>query len=105
MEQTGGVTIAEAAEQLDLTSAAVRKRVQRGKLPAYKAEDGTWRVVLNQPGQPRTTQVDNGRTGDDKTWTTAETTGVMLPDLLLTHLQCVRMRTCASSGQALSTSC
>jgi hypothetical protein len=87
MEQTGGVPIAEAAAQLGLKPAAVHKRVQRGKLPAYRAADGTRRVVLNGRGPARTTRVDNGWTAEDSAGTSGGTTGVIPPDYLLTHLQ------------------
>ncbi len=41
-----GVTIAEAARRLGLTIEAVRKRAQRGTLPAYK-DDERWFIVLD----------------------------------------------------------
>ena len=53
----GGVPIAEAAERLGLGVELLRKRAQRGTLPAYKV-DGKWFVVLDgvpggvQDGQP-----------------------------------------------------
>lgn len=47
-----GLTIAQAAARLGITAAAVRKRVRRGSLQAYKA-GGTWRVVL-PPGRTGT---------------------------------------------------
>ena len=42
----GGVPIAEAAERLGLGVELLRKRAQRGTLPAYKL-DGKWFVVLD----------------------------------------------------------
>ncbi len=41
-------TIGEAAELLGISTAAVRKRVRRGKLDAVKQEDGTWLVHLTE---------------------------------------------------------
>ncbi|GAC1395203.1 MAG: hypothetical protein NVSMB65_14210 [Chloroflexota bacterium] len=48
-----GVPIGEAAERLGLNVDAVRKRIKRGTLPAYK-EGERWYVVLpaGQPGVP-----------------------------------------------------
>lgn len=43
---SGGVPISEAADVLGLSVAATRKRVKRGTLEAYKAEDGTWQVII-----------------------------------------------------------
>lgn len=53
-----GVPIAEAAERLKLSVEAVRKRVQRGTLPARKGEDGLWYVLLD--GLDGTTPVPDG---------------------------------------------
>ncbi len=41
-----GVPIADAAEQLGVTIELLRKRAQRGTVPAYKV-DGRWFVVLD----------------------------------------------------------
>jgi len=43
---TGGVTLTEAAAVLGISRDALKKRVQRGGIPAYKDESGAWRVVL-----------------------------------------------------------
>jgi hypothetical protein len=43
--QAAGVDVAQAAVLLGITAQAVRKRVRRGTLSAYKV-DGTWRIVL-----------------------------------------------------------
>ncbi len=43
---TGGVTLTEAAAILGISRDALKKRVQRGAIPAYKDETGAWRVVL-----------------------------------------------------------
>ena len=46
-----GIPIAEAAAQLGLSVDAVRKRIRRGTLTAYKV-DAEWRVVLpDRPGR------------------------------------------------------
>lgn len=42
----GAVGISEAAERLGISVEAVRQRIRRKKLEAYKVQDGTWRVVL-----------------------------------------------------------
>lgn len=50
-------SIGEAADLLGVSTAAVRKRVRRGKLAATKQEDGTWTVHLTDedlvPHPPR----------------------------------------------------
>lgn len=53
-QRQDGVELAAAAKTLNLTVETVRKRLQRGKIKGWKAEDGTWRVVLprqDKPGQ------------------------------------------------------
>ncbi len=45
---TDGVTLTEAAESLGISRDALKKRVQRGAIPAYKDETGAWRVALPQ---------------------------------------------------------
>lgn len=64
-----GVPIAEAAEQLGVTIELLRKRAQRGTMPAYKV-DGRWFVVLDttppivQPSGPgQDVQDVSSRTG------------------------------------------
>lgn len=49
---TGGVTLTEAAQQLGISRDALKKRVQRGALPAYKDESGSWRIVLPEAERP-----------------------------------------------------
>ena len=44
--QDVGYPIAEAARRLGLTPGAVRKRIKRGTLPAYKGLDGQWYVPV-----------------------------------------------------------
>ena len=46
-DQRVGVPIAEAAEELGVTVELLRKRAQRGTIPAYKV-DGRWFVVLDK---------------------------------------------------------
>jgi hypothetical protein len=60
-----GLDIAEAAARLGVSSETVRKRLQRGKLKGFKADDGSWRVVLpgvdngpDSPGQQSRTRQD-----------------------------------------------
>lgn len=46
------VDIATGARILGVSVEALRKRLQRGRIDGYKTDDGTWRVVLDIPGQP-----------------------------------------------------
>lgn len=48
---SGGVDVAAAALRLGISPTAVRKRVRRGSLRAYKVS-GEWRIVLPAPGVP-----------------------------------------------------
>jgi hypothetical protein len=43
-----GVPVGEAAKRLGLSTAATRKRIQRGTIEAYKGDDGLWYVVLDE---------------------------------------------------------
>ena len=43
-------TITTAAKVLDVSVETLRKRLQRGSIEGYKAEDGSWRVVLDMSG-------------------------------------------------------
>jgi hypothetical protein len=45
-DQRGGVGIAEAAVRLRISKDAVRRRVQRGSLTAYKSSDDRWLVII-----------------------------------------------------------
>jgi hypothetical protein len=45
------VDLTTAARQLGLSVAILRKRLQRGSIAGFKAADGSWRVVLDSPGQ------------------------------------------------------
>lgn len=47
-ERHDGVPIGDAAKKLGLSTAATRKRIQRGTLEAYKGDDGLWYVVLDE---------------------------------------------------------
>ena len=40
------VGISEAAKQLGISNEAVRQRIRRRKLEAYKSPDGVWQIVL-----------------------------------------------------------
>ncbi len=59
-EEAAGVPAGEAARALGITVPAVRKRIRRGTLRAYKVE-GEWRVIVHPPGQ---TDGGPGRPGD-----------------------------------------
>ena len=48
---TVGLDISQAAAALGVSADVVRKRVRRGKLPAYKV-DGRWKVVLPPVQEP-----------------------------------------------------
>ena len=49
------VDISEASKRLKVSPETIRKRLQRGSLPGFKASNGTWRVTLDtvqdSPGQ------------------------------------------------------
>jgi hypothetical protein len=60
-EDRGGVDIAAAAQALGISTTAVRRRIQRQTLRAYKADDGTWRVVLPAAPSPDGTDRPEGR--------------------------------------------
>jgi excisionase family DNA binding protein len=49
-EEPGGMPVGEAARALGISVPAVRKRIRRGTLRAYKV-DGEWRVIVQPPGQ------------------------------------------------------
>ncbi len=44
--RTDGVPISEAARTLGISKVALRKRVDRGNVEAYKGNDGRWYVVV-----------------------------------------------------------
>ncbi len=44
--------IVSAARIQGLPVETLRKRLQRGRIDGFKAANGTWRVVLDTPGQP-----------------------------------------------------
>ncbi len=44
-------TITTAARLLGVSVETLRKRLQRGTIEGYKADDGTWRVVLDMSGE------------------------------------------------------
>jgi len=49
-----GIPIADAAQILGVSVDALRKRVQRRSVRAYKGADGQWRVVLPESETPET---------------------------------------------------
>jgi hypothetical protein len=54
------MTVADAAQALGLTSDAIRARIRRGTMSGFKADDDTWRVIVDQPVD--TTPTDSGQT-------------------------------------------
>lgn len=59
-----GYTVAEAAELLDISREAVRKRIARGTLEANKNLDKTWNVYLTKddlPQEPQPAVADKGQ--------------------------------------------
>ncbi len=63
------MSIGEAAVLLGVSTAAVRKRVRRGKLPATKQDDGTWTVHISPedliPQPSRNGHATGDRTRDE----------------------------------------
>ncbi len=49
-----GIPIADAAQMMGVSVDALRKRVQRRSVRAYKGTDGQWRVVLSDSEIPET---------------------------------------------------
>jgi excisionase family DNA binding protein len=47
LAQPLGLTVAEASERLGLSKVAVRHKIRRGSLPAFKDAEGEWRVPLD----------------------------------------------------------
>lgn len=60
-----GYTVAEAAELLDISREAVRKRIARGTLEANKNLDKTWSVYLTEDDLPQEPQPAVGDTEQD----------------------------------------
>jgi hypothetical protein len=54
------MTVADAAQALGLTSDAIRARIRRGTMAGFKADDATWRVIVDQPVDA--TPTDSGQT-------------------------------------------
>jgi hypothetical protein len=67
----GGVGIAEAAVRLGISKDAVRRRVQRGTVTAYKSDDDRWLVLIpddedaGSTGTERRDSTGAARFGDD----------------------------------------
>jgi hypothetical protein len=82
------MTVADAAQALGLTSDAIRARIRRGTMSGFKADDDTWRVIVDQPVDA--TPTDAGQT-DGTTPTGRGQTATDLPtdaDLrLIEHMQ------------------
>jgi len=63
-EDKKSYTVAEAAELLDISREAVRKRIARGTLEANKNLDKTWSVYLTEddlPQEPQPAVADKGQ--------------------------------------------
>ncbi len=46
----GGLGVAEAAKRLGISPAALRRRIDRRTVRAYKGEDGRWYVIVDSDG-------------------------------------------------------
>jgi len=60
------MTVADAAQALGLTSDAIRAKIRRGTMSGFKADDDTWRVIVDRPGDATPTasrQTDDTTTG------------------------------------------
>ncbi len=66
------MTVAEAAQALGLTSDAIRAKIRRGTMSGFKADDDTWRVLVDQPGDA--TPTDQGQTPDTTSADPGQTT-------------------------------
>ena len=55
-----GTDIITAANLLGVQVETLRKRLQRGSVKGYKAEDGTWRVILDQDVRDRAKAAKDG---------------------------------------------
>jgi len=49
----GAIDLAEAARRLGVAQASVRMAINRGFLKGYQADDGHWKVYLDQPAEAR----------------------------------------------------
>ena len=52
--------ISTAARMMDVSVETLRKRLQRGRVEGFKADDGTWRVVVDMSGATPSTGADAG---------------------------------------------
>ena len=52
--------ISTAARMMDVSVETLRKRLQRGRVEGFKADDGTWRVVMDMSGAPPGAGTDPG---------------------------------------------
>ncbi len=60
--RTDGVPIGEAAQTLGISKIALRKRVDRGNVEAYKGSDGRWYVVVPHDATDATPSYPTGAT-------------------------------------------
>lgn len=74
-------TINTAARFLGVSVETLRKRLQRGSVDGFKAEDGTWRVVLDMSGGDIAALAEPERRGE--------------PDVLLKEVQAIRSQVSA----------
>ncbi len=68
------MTVADAAQALGLTSDAIRAKIRRGTMSGFKADDDTWRVIVDQPVDA--TPTDSGQTDG----TTSDSRGQTVTD-------------------------
>ena len=64
IDQAGGVPLPEAARRLGVTENALRKRVQRGTVPAAKGADERWYVFLDDQAGGQGAGQDAGQATD-----------------------------------------
>lgn len=50
--------ISTAARMMDVSVETLRKRLQRGRVEGFKADDGTWRVVVDMSGATQSSGAD-----------------------------------------------
>lgn len=92
---TGGLAVGQAASRLGISTDAVRKRIRRGTLRAYKL-DGDWRVVLDDPIP--TDQVGDPDSNLDSPGRVVQDTETSLTDQLRSEVAFLRQLTEHQAG-------